>query len=132
MSCEKFETQAQNKRYLGDVVDSLIKEAQDETDTFEDVPFDFRHHKVKTKPTFPVQWRMTEGRKRQLQLQREERLVADDERKRERLLVDGMALLERNARAVGAREAQERDKAEALRVEAGRTVRAGRLPARAR
>ena len=28
MSCEMFETQAQNKRYLGDVVDSLLKEAR--------------------------------------------------------------------------------------------------------
>lgn len=28
MSCEMFETQAQNKRYLGDVVGSLLKEAR--------------------------------------------------------------------------------------------------------
>lgn len=28
MSCEMFETQAQNKRYLGDVVQSLLKEAR--------------------------------------------------------------------------------------------------------
>lgn len=28
MSCEMFETQAQNKRYLGDVVDTLLKEAK--------------------------------------------------------------------------------------------------------
>lgn len=28
MSCEMFETQAQNKRYLGDIVDSLVKEAK--------------------------------------------------------------------------------------------------------
>lgn len=28
MSCEMYETQAQNKRYLGDVVDSLLKEAR--------------------------------------------------------------------------------------------------------
>ncbi len=28
MSCEMFETQAQNKRYLGDVVDDLLKEAR--------------------------------------------------------------------------------------------------------
>ena len=28
MSCEMFETQAQNKRYLGDVVDSLLREAR--------------------------------------------------------------------------------------------------------
>lgn len=28
MSCEMFETQAQNKRYLGDLVDTLVKEAK--------------------------------------------------------------------------------------------------------
>lgn len=28
MSCEMFETQAQNKRYLGDLVDTLLKEAR--------------------------------------------------------------------------------------------------------
>ena len=28
MSCEMFETQAQNKRYLGDLVDTLLQEAK--------------------------------------------------------------------------------------------------------
>ena len=28
MSCEMFETQAQNKRYLGDLVNTLLREAQ--------------------------------------------------------------------------------------------------------
>ena len=28
MSCEMFETQAQNKRYLGDLVDTLLREAK--------------------------------------------------------------------------------------------------------
>lgn len=28
MSCEMFETQAQNKRYLGDLVDELLREAK--------------------------------------------------------------------------------------------------------
>lgn len=28
MSCEMFETQAQNKRYLGDLVDKLLEEAR--------------------------------------------------------------------------------------------------------
>src|SRR5277367_5767453 len=28
MSCEMFETQAQNKRYLGDLVDTLLQEAR--------------------------------------------------------------------------------------------------------
>ncbi|KAI9681577.1 MAG: 37S ribosomal protein S24, mitochondrial [Trizodia sp. TS-e1964] len=84
MSCEMFETQAQNKRYLGDLVDTLIHEAQvlplppphapsynttnrpqDPSDTFEDIPLDFRHHKLKSKPKFPLEWRMTPERQAQ-------------------------------------------------------------------
>ena len=38
MSSEMFETQAQNKRYLGDLVDTLIAEARDNKETFEDIP----------------------------------------------------------------------------------------------
>jgi small subunit ribosomal protein S35 len=49
ISCEKFEEPAQNKRYLGDLVQKLIREAQNEEDMFEDVPLDFRHHKPKKK-----------------------------------------------------------------------------------
>jgi small subunit ribosomal protein S35 len=131
MSCEKFETQAQNKRYLGDLVDSLIKEAQDKTDTFNDLPFDYRHHKAKSKPTFPAQWRMTEARQRQLESQRQERLAA---KKGEKLLIDGMALLEGHVTMVRmkeAREAEERVRAETARMGARDAVRVGRQPARA-
>ncbi|KAI5855867.1 mitochondrial ribosomal subunit protein-domain-containing protein [Tricharina praecox] len=62
MSCEMFEHQAQNKRYLSDLLDKLIVEAKDATDTFEDIPVDFRH--IKAKPmiarrpvkSFPLEW----------------------------------------------------------------------------
>ena len=57
MSSEMFETQAQNKRYLGDLVDTLMTEAKDENETFEDIPLDFRHHKFKRKPEFPEAWK---------------------------------------------------------------------------
>ena len=40
---------------------------QDDTDTFEDVPFDFRHHTFKAQPSFPKEWRMT---KEKLELKR--------------------------------------------------------------
>jgi hypothetical protein len=63
ISCESFETAAQNKRYLGDQVEVLIKEAKDATDTFEDVPFDFRHHKPKPFHAFPEHWKLTPERK---------------------------------------------------------------------
>ncbi|KAF3286675.1 37S ribosomal protein S24, mitochondrial [Orbilia oligospora] len=66
-SCEMFEHQHQNKRWLSELVDKLIIEAKDDTDTFEDVPFDFRHHKFKPQPSFPKEWRMT---KEKLELKR--------------------------------------------------------------
>ena len=65
MSCEKFEHPAQNKRYLGDLVDKLIKEAKKEADMFEDVPLDFRHHKPKRRLVYPEAWKLgEEGREK--------------------------------------------------------------------
>src|ERR1700753_4360977 len=66
MSCESFNTQAQNKRYLADKIEELLKEAKNPKDTFEDVPFDFRHHKPKVQHEFPKEWIMTEERRAQL------------------------------------------------------------------
>ncbi len=68
MSCESFETQAQNKRYLADTITKLIAEAKDlETDSFADVPLDTRHHKPRIKHKFPKEWAMTAERKAQLE-----------------------------------------------------------------
>lgn len=58
MSCEQFENQAQNKRYLGDLVQKLVTQAKDKTDMFEDVPLDFRHHKPKKIVPFPEAWKV--------------------------------------------------------------------------
>ncbi|CAG8513827.1 11923_t:CDS:2 [Ambispora gerdemannii] len=55
--CEKFPYHAQNKKYLSDLLDRLIKEAKDETDTFEDIPIDLRHiKKRKPKLCYPKEW----------------------------------------------------------------------------
>ncbi|RPB09376.1 hypothetical protein P167DRAFT_492377 [Morchella conica CCBAS932] len=73
MSSEMFQHQAQNKRYLSDLVDSLIAEAKDSTETFEDIPFDFRHHEAKKappKPKFPKEWRLSPKRRAQLEEER--------------------------------------------------------------
>lgn len=94
MSCEMFETQAQNKRYLGDLVDTLMTEAQDDTDTFEDVPLDFRHHKYKPKVEFPAKWRMTKDRKKQLDLDRKQRLLAERDREEKGQIADGVSAIE--------------------------------------
>ncbi|KAG0159827.1 hypothetical protein PDIDSM_7354 [Penicillium digitatum] len=85
MSSEKFSSRAQNKRYLVDVVNSMIKEAK-EGDSFADIPLDLRHHKYKTRLQFPESWNMTETRRSQLAARRKERLAAEETRA---ALVDG-------------------------------------------
>ncbi|EXJ88796.1 hypothetical protein A1O3_01860 [Capronia epimyces CBS 606.96] len=66
MSCERFEAPAQNKRYLGDLVNKLLDEARNGADTFEDIPLDFRHHKSKKQVAFPEQWKLKPGRIQEL------------------------------------------------------------------
>ncbi|KAJ8111579.1 hypothetical protein ONZ43_g5588 [Nemania bipapillata] len=80
MSCEQFEHQAQNKRYLGDLVNKLVAQAKDPTDMFEDIPLDTRHHTFKVKPKFPVEWRMTEERRKFLEDTRQQSLLLDQQK----------------------------------------------------
>ncbi|MCJ1462767.1 37S ribosomal protein S24, mitochondrial [Pseudocyphellaria aurata] len=94
MSCEMFETQAQNKRYLGDLVDTLMIEAQDDTDRFEDVPLDFRHHKYKPKVEFPNAWKLTKERKQRLDMDRGQRLLAEREREKKGQISEGSKIIE--------------------------------------
>lgn len=89
MSCEKFSSRAQNKRYLGDLVNTLIKEAK-EGDSFADIPLDQRHHKPKVKLTFPKEWVMTEHRRKQLAARRADQQRQEVERA---AIVDGNAIL---------------------------------------
>lgn len=90
VSCESYDTQAANKRHLGTVVNRLISEAKDATDTFEDVPFDFRHHKEKKRLEFPETWKMTTERKRYLEAKR----GAERDRFQQGSMVDGAKLIE--------------------------------------
>lgn len=94
MSCESFETQAQNKRYLGDTINALIVEAKDPKDTFADVPFDFRHVKRRTQITFPKSWRLTEERKAELEERRRVAEVEEGERKEAGRLISGIEAIE--------------------------------------
>ncbi|CAL5874491.1 uncharacterized protein PFLUO_LOCUS8787 [Penicillium psychrofluorescens] len=96
MSCEKFGSRAQNKRYLADVVNVLIKEAK-EGDSFADVPLDLRHHKPKVRPQFPDSWKMTEERRKQLAARRAERLSLEQEHQ---AIVDGQAVLQEAVRTL--------------------------------
>lgn len=94
MSCESFDSQMQNKRFLSDVVNSLINEAKDGKDTFDDVPFDFRHHKPKPKYEFPEAWLLTPERKKELEMRRNQRLDEDNKRLQSGGLIDGTAIIE--------------------------------------
>ncbi|KAG6035063.1 hypothetical protein E4U41_006256 [Claviceps citrina] len=94
MSCESYEHQAQNKMYLTGLVDDLIAAARDPSDTFEDVPLDLRHHRVKQKPRFPTEWRMTAERRQQLDEHRRAAAVGDMERAEKGALVDGARAIE--------------------------------------
>ncbi|KAJ5744385.1 hypothetical protein N7533_009255 [Penicillium manginii] len=88
ISCEQFGSSAQNKRYLADLVNTLIKEAK-QGDAFADVPLDLRHHKPKIRPRFPDSWNMTEARRQQLAARRAERISAAKERE----AVDGNSIV---------------------------------------
>lgn len=58
MSCDSYETQARNKRYLGDTIQRLIAEAKDpKADSFTDLPLDLRHHKPPKVFKFPEEWK---------------------------------------------------------------------------
>ena len=94
MSSEMFETQAQNKRYLGDLVETLMAEAKDSTDMYEDVPLDFRHHKYKPKLRFPEEWKLTPERKQQLDAEREQKRVVEKQRVELGQLPNGVRVIE--------------------------------------
>ncbi|KAF2116134.1 mitochondrial ribosomal subunit protein-domain-containing protein [Lophiotrema nucula] len=96
MSCELYDTLPQNKRHLGDTIKSLLDEAKNGEETFADVPFDFRHHKVKVRHEFPKEWVLTEERKKYLEAKRQQLLKAEDERTNNGLLVDGETVIDRS------------------------------------
>ena len=98
MSCEKFEEPAQNKRYLGDMVEKLVKEAQNEEDMFEDLPLDFRHHKPKRRPVYPEGWKLKEENvRRLLEARQKVRLLEEG-----KTVVDGAEVVEEYVRTLPA------------------------------
>lgn len=94
LSCEKFTTQVQNKRFLGETIAALVAEAKDMKDKFEDVPFDFRHHRVKKRHEFPKEWAMTAERRQQLEAKREEARRIEDEKMNNGMIVDGKTVID--------------------------------------
>ncbi|KAJ0120280.1 mitochondrial ribosomal small subunit component [Diaporthe amygdali] len=95
MSCESFEHQAQNKRYLAELVEKLVTEAKDPADTFEDIPLDLRHHTFKVKPKFPKEWRLSEERVKELQTHYQQARLADKTKQEEGTLVDGIQAIQK-------------------------------------
>jgi small subunit ribosomal protein S35 len=93
MSCELFDTLPQNKRFLGDSIAKLLVAAKDPADTFEDVPFDFRHHKPKVRHEFPKEWALTDERKRYLAESREKKQRLDHEKLHNGELLDGSKII---------------------------------------
>ena len=107
MSCESFDSQAQNKRYLGDVIAKLIAEVKDpNADTFADLPVDKRHVKYKEKLRFPKEWLLTEDRKAELEAKRREEILLEGQKVEQNLLVSGTAAIE-EARKVDAAKVEE-------------------------
>ncbi|KAK7722327.1 37S ribosomal protein S24, mitochondrial [Diaporthe eres] len=104
MSCESFEHQAQNKRYLAALVEKLVAEAKDPKDTFEDIPLDLRHHTFKVKPKFPKEWRLSEERVMELAQHRRQAALADKIKHEEGTLVDGIETIQK---AMATRKARE-------------------------
>ncbi|TID16473.1 mitochondrial ribosomal small subunit component protein [Venturia nashicola] len=102
IASESMETQAQNKRYLGDLVTKLIKESKDPKDTFEDVPADFRHHKPKAFHKLPEGWKMTPERKKELEEKKRKALEANTGK-----LVDGNAAITEALRRLGMAQLQQ-------------------------
>lgn len=94
LSAELYPTPAQNKRYLGDLFNKLTTEARDAADTFEDVPFDFRHHKVKKEHLFPEEWKMTEERRQMLEEKRKKASSEEFDRGYKGELVQGTKVIE--------------------------------------
>lgn len=94
MSCELYDTQQQNKRFLGDTISKLLAEARDGKDTFADVPFDFRHHKPRVRHEWPQEWNLTPERKQYLEEKRQTALRLDGERLNNGSLVDGQKIIE--------------------------------------
>jgi small subunit ribosomal protein S35 len=118
MSSEHHPTSAQNKRHLATTLDAILKECREGKDTFEDVPFDFRHHKEKIVHKFPEEWKITDERKQYLKASRAKALEAEQAKVIGDAQVDGRRVID-SMLASGLAQAATQQR-EAVRVPAGR------------
>ena len=116
MSCESFETQAQNKRYLATTITNLIAAAKNpEGDQFTDVPLDTRHYKPKTRYSFPAEWAVTPERRKVLEEKRKQAMLEDGRRVEEGRLVSGVSAIEEGRKLAAVKAVEEPVMAEARR-----------------
>lgn len=118
MSCEKFPTRAQNKRYLGDLVSTLIKEAK-EGDSFADIPLTFPHHKPKKRYVFPESWKVNEKNQKQIEEARNQ--IEDIMAKKG--IVDGNEVIAQAAKTIPALGSMDQLAAQTVTVKKGQKVR---------
>jgi small subunit ribosomal protein S35 len=121
MSSDSFGSQAQNKRYLAETISSLIAEAKDlESESFEDVPLDLRHHKPKKRYMFPEEWNMTPERRQQLEGRRRAAMIEEGKKVESGAIVSGIRAIE---------DARQKEAAvkEPVMIGAGRPLAKGRV-----
>ncbi|KAI9663753.1 MAG: 37S ribosomal protein S24, mitochondrial [Bathelium mastoideum] len=101
MACERHGDDSRaNKAELLRTLDTLLAEARDPSETFADVPFDFRHAEKRRRRKgewvqFPEEWKMTEERRRELREGRERRLLEDKEKVEKGRLIDGGEIVQK-------------------------------------
>jgi small subunit ribosomal protein S35 len=66
---------------------------------FEDIPLDTRHHKFKTVIKFPKEWYLTEERRQQLEAQRKQAYLLDEQKRQSGTLVNGVEAIQEGLRA---------------------------------
>nr|POE56385.1 37s ribosomal protein s24, mitochondrial [Quercus suber] len=131
MSHEGFPSQAQNKRYLADLIQTLLREAQDpKADSFADVPIDTRHHRPTAASAnalrFPEEWLMTPERKEELEARRREELLEEGRRVEQSRIVSGLAAIDFARQQQQQKQAQEHQDRLEQRVPVGRATPRGR------
>ena len=95
MSCERYPTAPQNKNHLIETLESLLKESREGQDTFEDVPFDFRHARFKkSRPKFPEHWKLVGDRRSDLELKWHMNDSLERAKEREGNIVDSKKLMD--------------------------------------
>lgn len=133
LSCESFQSQAQNKRYLGDLIGSLMRAARGEgnspeaKDSFADVPVDFRHVKWNKRLEYPESWKLTQSRRKALAERRAALALKERQRTEEGENVDGVKVVEESFVLFKPALEQQKDSRKRIAPASPRGKRSGKL-----